>query len=81
MKKVYLILIIILTLALSACGSSSTPTPIPTIVVGGGDSNDPVRPVSSGGNVVASAVLVPAQEAHLAFVTGGNRGEGQCKGR
>jgi multidrug resistance efflux pump len=71
MKKVYLILIIILTLALSACGSSSTPTPIPTIVVGGGDSNDPVRPVSSGGNVVASAVLVPTQEAHLAFVTGG----------
>jgi HlyD family secretion protein len=72
MKKVYLILIIILTLALSACGSSATPTPIPTIVVGGGDSNDPVRPVSSGGNVVASAVLVPAQEAHLAFVSGGN---------
>lgn len=63
--------LIILSLALSACGQSSTPMPIPTIVVGGGDSNDPVRPVSSGGNVVASAILVPAQEAHLAFVSGG----------
>lgn len=72
MKKAYLILFIVLALALSACGSSATPTPIPTIVVDGGNSNAPVRPASSGGNVVASAVLVPAQEAHLAFVSGGN---------
>jgi multidrug resistance efflux pump len=64
---------ILIAIVLSACGSSSTPTPIPTIVVGGaGDSNSPPKPVFSGGNVVASAVLVPAQEAHLAFVTGGN---------
>lgn len=63
---------ILTAIVLSACGSSSTPTPIPTIVVSGGDSNGPAAPVFSGGTVVASAVLVPAQEAHLAFVTGGN---------
>ena len=37
--------------------------------------NDPAisnAPVSSGGSVVASAVVVPAREAELAFVTGGN---------
>ncbi len=62
----------ILTLALSACGSSATPTPIPTIAVDGGNTATTTKPVSSGGNVVASAVLVPAQEAQLAFVSGGN---------
>lgn len=64
---------ILIALVLSACGSNVTPTPIPTIVVDSGNSNtvQPESPVSSGGNVVASAVLVPAQEAHLAFVTGG----------
>jgi HlyD family secretion protein len=72
MKKAYLILLIVLALTLSACGSSATPTPIPTIVVDSGNATSPVRPASSGGNVVASAVLVPAQEAYLAFVSGGN---------
>ncbi len=59
-------------LVLSACGSASTPTPIPTIVVNGGNTTNTQKPVSSGGNVVASAVVVPAQEAYLAFVSGGN---------
>lgn len=66
--------IITLTFILSACGSTSTPTPIPTIVVESGNNNtvQPAAPVSSGGSVAASAVLVPAHEAYLAFVTGGN---------
>ena len=63
---------ILIAIVLSACGPSSTPTPIPTIVVSGGDTNSPAAPVFSEGTVVASAILLPAQEAHLAFVTGGN---------
>lgn len=62
---------LVLALALSACGSTATPTPIPTLVLGDGNTPSAPRPVSSGGNVVASAVLVPAQEARLAFVGGG----------
>ncbi len=71
MKKLYLILLIALPLTLSACGSSATPTPIPTLVLGDGNASATPRPAVSGGNVVASAVLVPAQEAHLAYVSGG----------
>ena len=73
MKKIFWILVSILALGLAACGSNSTPTPIPTIVVDStNDTANSVSPVSSGGSVVASAVLVPAQDANLAFVTGGN---------
>jgi multidrug resistance efflux pump len=72
MKKTNLIVLMVVALALSACGTPATPTPIPTIVVGDGTANAAPRPVISGGNVIASAVLVPAQEAHLAFVSGGN---------
>ena len=63
----------VLALALASCASNATATPIPTIVVDGG--NDTVKPasaVSSGGDVVASAVVFPAQDANLAFVAGGN---------
>lgn len=73
MKKNLLIVASILALGLAACGSNATSTPIPTIVVESGNNTaNPVSPASSGGNVVASAILVPAQEAHLAFVSGGN---------
>lgn len=72
MKKTLLIVASILALGLAACGSNSTPTPIPTIVVDGSNTTTTTKPVSSGGNVVASAVVVPAQEARLAFVSGGN---------
>jgi HlyD family secretion protein len=41
-------------------------------VLDGGDTTNAPKPVSSGGNVVASAVLVPAREANLAFVGGGS---------
>lgn len=65
---------ILIAFVLSACGSNAAPTPIPTIVVESRNSNtvQPESPVSSGGTVVASAALIPAQEAHLAFVAGGN---------
>jgi multidrug resistance efflux pump len=72
MKKFPLILLITASLLLSACGSASTPTPIPTLVLGGGNSGgETPQPAARTGDVVASAVLVPAQEAHLAFATAG----------
>jgi HlyD family secretion protein len=72
MKRLKLVIPIILALALTACGSNATQTPIPTIVVEGNSNPiQPASPDSSGGSVVASAVLVPAQEAELAFVTSG----------
>lgn len=76
MKKMKLLKYMIpavLALALAACSSNAEPTPIPTIVVeSANNTTNPVPPASSGGDVVASAVVVPAQEAHLAFVSGGN---------
>lgn len=72
MKRKLWLVISLLVFILAACGSSATQTPIPTIVVDGGATTNTAKPVSSGGNVVASAVVVPAQEAQLAFVTGGN---------
>ncbi|MDX1377287.1 MAG: efflux RND transporter periplasmic adaptor subunit [Anaerolineales bacterium] len=74
MKKVYLIAITLVSLILSACGSSSAPEAIPTIVLDGGTSVDTPKPASTSsdrGLVIASAVVVPAQEAHLAFVISG----------
>ncbi|WKZ37481.1 MAG: efflux RND transporter periplasmic adaptor subunit [Anaerolineales bacterium] len=60
----------ILALGLSACSSSSTPTPIPTIMLDDISAGD-AAPVPRG-SVTASGVVVPAQEAHLAFIVGGN---------
>ncbi len=64
-----------MALALSACGSSASPTAIPTVVLDGGNVNDNAsqpNPISSGGDVVASAVVAPLREADLAFTLGGN---------
>ena len=74
-SAILLATIIVTALVLSACSSNAAPTPIPTIVLDSGNTNNavnPISPVSSGGDVIASAVLVPAREAYLAFVTGGN---------
>lgn len=72
MKK-FVLVISIFTLALAACGSASTPEPIPTVVLGGATSSgvESEAPSSSRGSVVASGVILPAQEAGLAFITGG----------
>jgi len=72
MKKAILTVTTLLVLILSACGSSSTPEAIPTIVLDGGNTTDNTpRTASSGGDIIASAVVTPAQEAHLAFNGGG----------
>jgi len=60
---------------LSACGVASTPEAIPTVVIDGGGAVDTPKPASNTssnqGGVIASAVVVPAQEANLAFISGG----------
>jgi multidrug resistance efflux pump len=55
---------------LSACSGNATPTAIPTVVLDSGNENT-AAPVSNSGNndgsIIASAVVVPVQEAQLAF--------------
>jgi len=75
MKKNYwhLLLGLVLALSLSACGGAgNAPEAIPTIILG--QENAPTTEASprSTGDIVASAIVVPAQEAHLAYLTGGN---------
>lgn len=76
MKRIYLIVFIIVALLLSACGSTSAPEAIPTIVLDGGNTADTPKPASNTssnrGDIIASAIVVPAQEVQLAFVSGGN---------
>jgi multidrug resistance efflux pump len=73
MKLLKYMILGVLALVLAACAANATPTPIPTIVVDSTNNTaNPVSPASSGGDVVASAVVVPAQEVNLAFVNGGN---------
>jgi multidrug resistance efflux pump len=73
MKILRIMIPVVLALALAACASNATTTPIPTIVVDSSNSTvNPASPVSSDGDVVASAVVFPSQEAELAFVAGGN---------
>lgn len=68
MKKRYFVLTVIAVLILSACVSPSQPTPIPTLVMDGGSaSSAPVSSPSSGREVLASAVIIPAQDARLSF--------------
>ena len=70
-KLLYLALL--LTLLLSACGGAgNAPEAIPTVVLGQGNVNTTEASPRSTGDIVTSAVVVPAQEAHLAYLTGGN---------
>jgi len=66
------VLIFLAASLLSGCGpSTKTPEPLPTIVLGR-DSASPQGPDLGGeGGVVASGVVMPAQEAQLVFTLGG----------
>ena len=71
MKSKTLILLVSLALLLTACGGG-TAEAIPTVVIDApsgapAGTNNTVR-----GDIVASAELFPAQEASLAFLSGGN---------
>jgi multidrug efflux pump subunit AcrA (membrane-fusion protein) len=76
MKKIYLTCLLIIPLLLTACGSNSSPTAIPTIVLDGGSGNaSPTQSssvVSSSGNISASGIVMPVQDAQLAFALSGN---------
>ena len=66
MKRTYWIIILasVFALVTASCGAATTPTPIPTISLDTTDS-------AALNQVQASAVVVPAQEAHLSFVIAG----------
>src|SRR6185436_10327422 len=64
-----IISISILAFLLSACGSTATPT----VVLDSGNANQPVQVShSNDGDVVASAIVVPVQEAQLGFSLSGS---------
>jgi multidrug efflux pump subunit AcrA (membrane-fusion protein) len=66
--------ILLVLFALSGCSAlgKSTPAPLPTVVLGGNQISTEVSPQGIGGGVTASGVVVPSQEAQLAFTSGGN---------
>jgi multidrug efflux pump subunit AcrA (membrane-fusion protein) len=67
--------ILIVTATLAGCGafSLSTPTPLPTVVLGSSTALTPQAPSQArGGGVTASGVVVPARQAQLASMAGGN---------
>lgn len=76
MKKVYLICLLIITLMLSACGSgNASEQPIPTVVLDDGPASSPTAQTvsqASGGDVTASGLVMPIQDAQLAFSLAGN---------
>ena len=75
MKKVYLIILTGMMLALNACGSNSAPTAIPTVVLDGGTlNNSPTQSAAqaSDGSVTASGIVIPVQDAQLAFALAGS---------
>jgi len=79
--KLKLLSIVLMAFILTACGTAgpTTPTPLPTVMLDGGSSPSPqaqttktakVSGVAASG-VTASGVVIPAQEAQLAFAQGG----------
>ena len=62
----------LVVLALAGCGAlGKTPEPLPTVMLEGGSLSTPAPEAAGRGGVTASGVVVPAQEAHMAFATGG----------
>ena len=78
MKKVLLLICVTTALLLAACGSGGNSNqPIPTVVLDNGSTNNSptqsaVPLISSNGGVTASGLVVPAQEAQLAFALAGD---------
>ena len=69
--KFFVIVSLLLLLVLTACGSAagSTPEALPTVALEGGSSS-PAAVLTNRG-VTASGVVMPAQEAKMAFALGG----------
>jgi multidrug resistance efflux pump len=73
MKLKHLLLIIPLWLALAACGANqgNSAQPLPTVALDNGTAQPQAAAPARNGSVAASGVVVPAQEAQLAFTQGG----------
>ena len=72
MRRTWLLTTIV-SLALAACGAvGGTSGPLPTVVLQGGSESTPTPQMASRGGVTASGVVVPAQQADMAFALGGN---------
>ncbi len=74
MKKRFFVSFLILSL-LVACSGADKPTAVPTVVLDSGNPSTTQQPAShpsgSGGTTTASGVIVPLQQAHLAFAVAG----------
>jgi HlyD family secretion protein len=72
MRMKLLVLPMVLAMILAACaGTATTPAPLPTVNLGNSDST--LAPNTGiGGGVTASGIIVPDQEAHIAFRLAGN---------
>ena len=58
-------------LTLAACGTLGTPEPLPTVVLQGGSQATQAPRAAGRGGVTASGIVVPAQQADMAFALGG----------
>src|SRR4026207_772261 len=70
MKKPPLIVLITMALIVTACSPAATPTAIPTVSLGNNDTANSTQS-SDANSVSASAVVVPAHDARLAFTSMG----------
>src|SRR4030042_1659815 len=61
----------LVVLGLAGCGTLGTPEPLPTVVLQGGSQTTPAPQAAGRGGVTASGVIVPAQQAEMAFALGG----------
>jgi HlyD family secretion protein len=75
--KLKVLLTSILAFMLVGCSAfvKTTPQPLPTVVLGNSSTNPTAPSQGFGGDVTASGVVAPAQEAQLASSTGGQIGQ------
>jgi HlyD family secretion protein len=68
------VLLVFLLTSLAGCSAlgQSTPAPLPTVVLDSGGTTPQSTSLPPSGGVTASGIVAPAQEAQLAFSSGGN---------
>jgi multidrug efflux pump subunit AcrA (membrane-fusion protein) len=68
--KAFLVLLALFTLAGCGALAKTAPPPLPTVVLGNNNATAQASSQGKSGGVTASGVVVPAQEAQLAFTMG-----------